>query len=138
MAYFKVDLYTPAGAVVKGESADSLFIPTCQGEINILPEHTHIVSSLSTGVVTLKAASGDRHFSVTAGICKVLKNHVTILALTSEKAEAIDLERAQKAQQRAKEKLSGKTHLEELELVKYRRKLERAEMRIRLAYLKGA
>ena|SRR3989344_3103503 len=136
MSFFTVDILTPASVVVKGIPADSLIIPTCRGEINVLPEHTHVVSKLETGVLTVEGAGTKRHFSVTAGICKVLKNKVTILAYTSEKAEDIDKERAENAMALAKEKLSGKDPLTDWELIKFRRKLERAEARLRLAYLR--
>lgn len=136
MAHFKVDIFTPSGVVDKNISASTVTIPTVRGEIGILPEHTHIVTELSTGVLTVKTDAGDRHFFMTTGIAKVLKNKITILAQTSEKAENIDKERAERAMKNAKDKLSGKDHLTEIDLIKYRRKLERAEYRLKLAYLR--
>src|SRR5690606_7963751 len=110
--------------------------PTVRGEINILPEHTHILTELSTGVMTVKTSMGPRHYSVTAGLCRVLKDNVTVMSFTSEKAEDIDLERAKSAKAKANDRLSGKESLSDLDLIKFRRKLERAELRIRLANLK--
>jgi F-type H+-transporting ATPase subunit epsilon len=136
MSYFKVDIFTPAGVVDKNIDASSVVISTVRGEIAILPEHTHIITELAPGIMTVKTDKGDRHFFLTTGIAKVLKNKVTILAHTSEKAESIDKERAQAALQKAKDKLSGKENLVDIELIKYRRKLERAEYRLRLANLR--
>lgn len=136
MAAFKLNLFTPKGVVIKDLECDDLVIPTVRGEINILPEHTHILTELSTGIMTVKTTMGTRRFSVTAGLCRVLKDTVTILAFTSEKAEDIDLERAKAAKSKAMDRLSGKEAISDVDLIKFRRKLERAELRIRLANLK--
>lgn len=135
-AAFKLNLYTPKGTVVKGLECNDLVIPTVRGEINILPEHTHILTELSTGLMTVKTPMGTRHFSVTAGLCRVLKDTVTILSFTSEKAEDIDVERAKAAKAKASDRLSGKESLSDVEYIKFRRKVERAELRLRLANLK--
>lgn len=136
MAAFKLNLFTPKGVVIKDLECDDLVIPTVRGEINILPEHTHILTELSTGIMAVKTSMGTRRFSVTAGLCRVLKDTVTILAFTSEKAEDIDVDRAKNAKLKAIDRLSGKEPISDVDLIKFRRKLERAELRLRLANLK--
>jgi F-type H+-transporting ATPase subunit epsilon len=133
---YKLNLYTPKGVVIKELECNDIVIPTVRGEINILPDHTHILTELSTGVLTARTPMGPRHFSVTAGLCRVLKDSVTILSFTSEKAEEIDLERAKAAKAKAMDRLSGKESLSDVDLIKFRRKLERSELRLRLANLK--
>lgn len=133
---FKLNLYTPKGVVIKDLECNDIVIPTVRGEINILPEHTHILTELSTGILTAKTPMGLRHFSVTAGLCRVLQDTVTILSFTSERAEDIDLERARSAKAKAHDRLSGKESLTDVDLIKFRRKMERAELRLRLANLK--
>lgn len=136
MAAFKLNLFTPKGVVIKDLECNDIVIPTVRGEINILPEHTHILTELGTGVLYTKTPMGTRHFSVTAGLCRVLKDTVTILSFTSERAEEVDLERAKAAKAKAMDRLSGKENLTDVDLIKFRRKLERAELRLRLANLK--
>ena len=136
MAAFKLNLFTPNGVVIKDLECNDILIPTVRGEINILPEHTHILTELSTGVLTARTPMGTRHFSVTAGLCRVLKDTVTILSFTSERAEEIDIERAKSSKAKAMDRLSGKENLTDVDLIKFRRKLERAEMRIRTANTK--
>lgn len=133
---FKLNLFTPKGVVIKELDCFDIVIPTVRGEINVLPEHTHILTELSTGILTAKTSMGTRHFSVTAGLCRVLKDTVTILSFTSEKAEDIDQERARSAKAKALDRLSGKENLTDVDLIKFRRKLERAELRLRIANLK--
>lgn len=135
-AAFKLNLNTPKGVVIKDLECNEIIIPTVRGEINILPEHTHILTELSTGILTAKTPNGVRHFSVTAGLCRVLKDTVTILSFTSEKQEEIDVERAKSAKSKALDRLSGKESLTDLDLIKFRRKLERADMRLRLGNLR--
>ena len=105
MSSFNLDVFTPNGIVVQKLECESLTIPTVRGEINVLPQHTHIVTELATGVLTAKTKSGDRHFSMTAGLCKLLGETVTILSSTTERAEDIDIERAKAAQQKSRIKI---------------------------------
>ena len=136
MSNFKLDIFTPNGIVVRSLKCDSLLIPTVKGQINVLKGHTHIVTELATGVLTAKTDMGDRHFSMTAGLCKVLGDTVTLLSTTSEKHDEIDIERAKSAQAKALSRLQGEKSLTDVEFIKFQRKLERAKMRIHLANLK--
>lgn len=136
MSAFKLNLFTPKGTVVKDLECNDIVIPTVRGDINILPDHTHILTELSTGLMTVKTPMGIRHFSVTAGLCRVLKGTVTILSFTSEKPEDVDIERAKTAKTKAADRLSGKESLNDVDYIKFRRKIERAELRLRLANLK--
>lgn len=137
MREFRLSLYTPAGTLVKNLACNEAYIPTCRGELNILPEHTHILTSLSTGILTAKTNAGDRHFSITAGVLKVLGDEIIILSTTSEDAGIIDIERAKAAERKAASRLDSENEaLTDVMLIKFQRKLERAKMRIRLANLR--
>ena len=83
-------------------------------------------------------SEGEKRFCVTHGICKVLENKVTILSTVSENIDDIDLDRAKKSFDNAKKKLSGNEILQEEDSVKYSRKIERAELRIKMALFRGA
>lgn len=133
---FKLNLYTPKGVVVRDLECSEIVVPTVRGEITILENHTHILTELSTGVLTAKTSMGTRHFSVTAGLCRVMRETVNVLSFTSEKPEEVDVERAKSARAKAASRLSGEQSLTDMELLKFHRKLERAEMRIRLANLR--
>lgn len=136
MAAFKLSLLTPRGTIVKNLECSEVTIPTVRGEISILPDHTHILTELGTGILTLKSNMGTRHFSVTAGICRVMKGTISILSFVSEEANSVDVERAKSAKSKATSRLSGQETLSDVDLIKFRRKLERAETRLRLANLK--
>lgn len=133
MSEFLLNIYTPNGVVIKDFKCSELTIPTVRGEINVLPGHTHILSEVDTGVLSVVTESGKRNFSMTAGLLKVLGNKITILSTTSEKAEDIDFERARSAMAKAQSKLQGNEPLTDVELIKFQRKLARANTRLRLA-----
>jgi len=137
MNNYTVDILTPSKIVAKGLPAESLLVPTVRGQINVLKDHTHIVSKLSTGIVTVFGGEDDpdRYFSVTTGVCKVLDNKVIVLANTSEEDHEIDVDRAKEALKHAQEQLQSS--LTDEELTKYRRKVERAQLRVQLASYKG-
>jgi len=85
MSNFKLNIFTPEGIVLKGHNCDELIIPTSTGIINVLKDHTHILSELGTGTLVAKSGNGERNsFKVSKGLCKVLGDTVTILAKTSE------------------------------------------------------
>ena len=131
---FTVSVYTPSRVLAKDVPAESLLVPTVRGQINLLRDHTHIVSRLETGTLSIFGGADDsnRHFSVTAGICKVLEDKVVILSNAAEESHEIDKERAQKALQNAERVLNESDSLDDDEIVKYRRKVERAKLRLQL------
>lgn len=135
MSNFKLNIFTPNGVVVKELACDELIIPTKTGEINVLKDHTHLISELSTGMLVAKSSSGNRHFSVTSGLAKVLGEEVTILSSTSEKAEEIDVERAKSAKSKAESRLKNMEALTDSDFLKFQAKLERANVRLKLADL---
>ncbi len=135
MAHFKIDILTPSSVLAKKVEADSMLVPTSTGEINVLPEHTHMVVKLNTGILTLANKGKKEFYSITSGVCKVQGDQVTILSTCSEKADAIDIERAKKALANAKEKLANSQKMLAEEQVKFSRKFDRAEMRLKMSLL---
>lgn len=134
MNHFTVDVLTPNRVVAKDVPAEALLIPTTRGQINVLPNHTHVVTKLSTGVLSIFGGSDDpdRHFTVSHGICKVLEDKIVILSNTSEEQHEIDGERAARALEFAQEKLANEA-LDEEDHVKYQRKADRARLRLQFA-----
>jgi F-type H+-transporting ATPase subunit epsilon len=135
MAPFSVDILTPNKVLAKNLPAESLLLPTLRGEINILPEHTHLITQLSKGALTIFSAEDeedDRSFFISDGICKVLKNKVVIMASLGEEVNHINLERAQKSLEHSMGELKTKT-LSPHEFDELVNKIERAKLRIQLA-----
>jgi len=135
MNNFNLNIFTPNGVILKGLKCESFIIPTVNGEINVLPGHMNLISTLETGIMTAKTSMGERKFSITAGLLKVVEDQVNVLSTTSEKAEDIDIARAQSAKKKAESRLAGDSVLTDVDMIKFRRKLERAKARIKLGNL---
>ncbi|MFA5644146.1 MAG: F0F1 ATP synthase subunit epsilon [Patescibacteria group bacterium] len=103
----KFEIVTPERVVVK-EEVFQVTVPTVEGEITILPKHSPLVSILKPGVLELKKDDGSIEIiSVSGGFVEVLLNKIIILADTAERAEEINLDRAEEARKRAEESLKN-------------------------------
>ena len=95
--FIKFEIVTPERVVLKEEILQ-ITVPTKMGEITVLPDHIPLVSSLLPGVVHVKKKDGqDEIMSISGGFLEVLKDKVVILADTAERAEELDLDRAEEA-----------------------------------------
>ncbi|MBD66925.1 MAG: ATP synthase F1 subunit epsilon [Halobacteriovoraceae bacterium] len=135
MSNFKLNIYTPNGKVVEGLGCNDLLIPTTSGIINVLKGHTHVITELDTGILEARMNNGStRHFTIAGGLCKILGEEATILAKTSEAPESIDIERAKSAKLKAESRLND--GVDSIQTIKFRRKIERAKNRLKVANLK--
>lgn len=135
MSFFTVDVLTPSRIVAKDLPAEMVVVPTYNGEIQVLPHHTHIIEKLDTGIVQVRNGDHAEFFAVTTGICKLLDNKLQIIANVCEKQNEINKDRAEKALQLSKTKLSGAEPITQEEWIKYQRKAARAEVRLKLSIL---
>ena len=133
MSSFIVDILTPDRVLVRNRPAESLLVPTLRGQINLLKGHTHLITRLSTGLLSIFGGPDDldEHFSVTTGIGRVLGEKISILASVAESSQEIDEQRAQRALENALAVLKEKT-LSSHEFIKYTRKVERAKLRLQI------
>ena len=100
------EITTPERIVFQ-EEADQVSVPTSTGEITILPEHIALVSELVPGELTLLHNGEPQHFVVAGGFVEVRDgNRVIILADLAERAEEIDVVRAEEARERARKLMS--------------------------------
>lgn len=136
MSNLTVDLLTPSGTIIKNFEGDEVKVPLLSGEIGVFNGHENLVGQLGSGIVEIKSAGKVYRFFVSHGICKVEENKVLLLSTTSEPEEKIDLDRAKNALKLAQTKLSNVDQISTEELIKYQRKLDRAQARIQLAYIR--
>lgn len=100
----QLEIVTPERLVVN-DTADDVQIPGKSGYLGILPGHAPLITELAVGEIAYRRAGQIRRLAVAWGFAEVLSEKVTILAETAEKAEEIDVSRAQVAKQRAEEEL---------------------------------
>lgn len=105
MGSLNVSIVTPDGPVYEGV-AQMVIARTKAGELGILPGHVPLVAPLKIDIVRLKVESGEEWVAVNGGFMEVNGEEVNILADTAEREQDIDIDRAEKAKQRAEEELS--------------------------------
>jgi len=106
-------------------------IPGKAGDIGVLPGHAPLITELTIGEIAYKHGGKTEHFSVAWGFAEVLPDKVTILAQTAERAQDIDVKRAQDAKARAEEALKNPTP--DLDYEATLNAIKRAEVRIKVA-----
>lgn len=100
---------TTAGGAVCDEMANYVSVPLTDGEAGILAGHANMIGALTEGVVKYRI-DDEMHFAaISGGVISVAENELIILARSAEKAESIDLARAQAAEARAKERIESKS-----------------------------
>ena len=98
------ELVTPERAIVR-EAVDEVQIPGAGGYFGVLPGHTPLLATLQVGELWFRQGSERFFVSVTFGFAEVLPDRVTVLAQIAERAEEVDVDRAEAAQQRAQARL---------------------------------
>lgn len=127
---------TPVGEVYQGD-VDQVSVTTEMGEITILPGHVALVAPLALGQAVVKDDENEIYHAIDGGILEVRQNHeVVILANRAEKSTDIDIERSEKAIERARQVMSEET-LDRDAYVAIEKNIERGLNRVRLAQKGG-
>ena len=130
---FQLEIVTPEKMVVR-EPAEEMQIPGKDGYLGILPGHAPLITELGVGEITYRNGGQTRHLAVAWGFAEVLPDKVTILAETAERAQEIDVDRAQRAKQKAEQEL--KSGSADVDYNEAGAALQRAETRIEVAQKK--
>jgi len=127
---FQLEIVTPTRLLVK-DAAEEAQIPGATGYLGILPGHAPLITELGVGEISYKASGTTHTLAVAWGFAEVLPDKVTILAEAAERPQEIDVERAQKAKDRAEERLKSNTT--EVDYARAEDALRRAETRLEVA-----
>jgi F-type H+-transporting ATPase subunit epsilon len=103
-ATFQLEIVTPERLLVS-DVAEEMQIPGKSGYLGILPQHAPLITELGVGEISYRKGTETHRLAVAWGFAEVLPDKVTILAETAEKAEEINVERAQRAKQQAEAQL---------------------------------
>ncbi|MGE5841460.1 MAG: F0F1 ATP synthase subunit epsilon [Deltaproteobacteria bacterium] len=127
-----LEVVTPARVVLEKE-VDIVVAPGSEGEFGVLPGHVSFLSGIVPGELRYTAGSEKEALAVTAGFAEVFKNRVSILVDAAEKASEIDINRANRAMERAKERLSRDRSDKDVDFVRAEAALRRAVVRLKVA-----
>lgn len=98
-----------AGGSVYDDMVSYVELPFSGGGVGILKDHAPMLGAMEDGVVTARKEDGtEEYVAVNLGVANIVHNEVTLLVRTAERAEDIDLPRAQDAEKRARERLADK------------------------------
>lgn len=131
MNTFQAQILTPEGTLFDGE-VTGVRVPGEMGSFEVKTHHANIISSLEVGEILVRKATGEeQQFAVTGGFVEMVDNKLTLLAEAAEQVEEIDIERAQEAKKRARERLQSDDP--DIDQERAKKALERAENRIKLS-----
>ena len=125
-----LEVVTPEGLLLR-EEVDEVIAPGSEGYFGVRPGHTPMLASLGLGEISYRVSGVWHYLSCFWGFCEVLPDRVSILAEIGERAEAIDLARAEAAKKRAEERM--KTIREEAGFEEAREAYQRAVTRLAVA-----
>ena len=99
-----LQIITPERLLVR-EQVDEVEIPGSEGYFGVLPGHTPLLADLAVGELWYRKGQEKTFLTIAYGFVEVLPERVTVLARIAEKAEEIDVKRAEEALKRAQERL---------------------------------
>ena len=112
---FSFELLKPDGLVLSVDDAVEVVIPGADGYFGVLKDHHPLLAILGVGVLSLRTPERRYEAMVADGFCEVAHNRVVVLAETAERAEEIDVGRARRSLERARERIARGGQAEELE-----------------------
>ncbi len=98
--HIDLQIVTPDRLLVR-DQVDEVEIPGSEGYFGVLPGHTPFLASLAIGELWYRKGQEKTFLAIAFGFAEVLPDRVTILAQLAERAEDIDVTRAEEARQRA-------------------------------------
>jgi F-type H+-transporting ATPase subunit epsilon len=114
------------------EQVDEVEVPGSEGYFGVLPGHTPMLAALGVGELWYRTGQEKTYLSIAGGFAEVLPERVTILARLAERAEEIDVERAEGARKRAAERVSAAPQ-SEIDYERARAALAKAMTRLQVA-----
>lgn len=132
MAQIRCEVVT-VERVVFQDDVDMVVAPGIGGELGILPHHAPLITALTYGELLLRREGEEDEFlAIGGGFLEVGPDHVIILADSAERAEEIDVERAEAARRRAEEVMAEGPR-EDMDLAQAQAALRRSMIRLKVA-----
>ena len=100
----RLELVTPERLLLS-EEVDEVVLPGYDGEFGVLPGHTQYLAILNIGMLWYRKGSPKTRIALGGGFAEVNHDRVVVMADTAERADEIDVERAQRARDRAEARL---------------------------------
>ena len=128
MKSFHLRIVTPDGTQFDGE-AEELVVRTISGDMGIMAGHINCVTALGMGKALIVSDGKKREAACIGGILSVIDGKVSLVPTTFEWADAIDVKRAEAAEEKARKMLDDKAHMTSVEQRLAEARLKRALVR---------
>jgi len=102
-----IKIITPLGLYTECD-VEAVHVKTVEGEMTLLPHHTPLVAMLVTCKLQLMEHGEYKDYALAGGMLHMLNDQVNILTDAIEGREEIDIERANRAKERAQRRLAKK------------------------------
>ncbi len=134
MLSIRFKIVTPERTVVD-EEVYQVTLPVEEGEVTILPDHIPYIGALKAGEILLRKenGAGEESLATSGGFVEFHDNILSILADTAERAEEIDVVRAEEARKRAEELNASEVVLDAEAYARTAALIEKEMARIRVA-----
>ena len=130
MATLTVEVITGERSLFSESGVDMVSAPGAEGTLGILPNHAALISTLDAGELIIRKGGNEDRMVVFGGFIEVLFNKVLVLADSAERIDEIDIDRAEKARERAAESLRNRKEL--TDIAAEEAALKRAAVRLRV------
>ena len=127
-----LEILSPEGEVYKDE-ADEVILPTTQGEIGVLLNHTPIFTKLSDGEIIIKKDKDTHYIAITGGFLEVLKNRVNVLADYAVRSEKVEAKKAEEAKKKAEDLMKQKERISEIDFAIAEKDLRRSMLELKIS-----
>ena len=121
---------TPERAIVH-DDVDEVVLPGEEGAIGVLPGHAPLLAALKAGEIWYRKGAEKKYAFIAKGFAEIVPDRVSILAHVAERAEDIDLARAEAAKRRAEERITKPSS--EIDIERARVALLRALTRVQVS-----
>jgi F-type H+-transporting ATPase subunit epsilon len=108
MATTRLEIVTAERVVFSGD-VDVVVAPGVEGQLGILPHHAPLMTTLQPGELLVKKGGEEFSLAISGGFLEVRPDRIIVLADAAERAEEINVARAEAAKQRAEERLKHPT-----------------------------
>ena len=131
MSSIRLEVVT-AEQEVFSDDVDIVIAPGVDGELGILPSHTPLMTTLKAGELVSRKGAEEYSLAISGGFLEIRPDRVIVLADSAERAEEIDIARAEEAKKRAEKRLTEK-YDPGVDAAKVEATLQRALARIKVA-----
>jgi F-type H+-transporting ATPase subunit epsilon len=130
MPTLRLEIVT-AERMVYSDDVSVVVAPGSEGELAILPQHAPLLTMLQPGELRIKKDGEEIYLAISGGFLEVRPDKVIVLADAAERADEIDIARAEEAKRQAEERL--KARATDIDLAQGEAALRRSLIRLKVA-----